>query len=91
MIVAQKRKGEFTFIYHDYADAREVYVVGDFNQWQPDRKMRRYQDGTFRLKVSLPPGRYEYKFIVNGQWCEDPDTDDSLMNPFGTRNSVCLV
>jgi hypothetical protein len=45
---------------------------------------------TFAAMVSLPPGRYEYKFIVDGEWVEDPKAD-SVPNEFGSRNSVIHV
>ena len=32
--------------------------------------------GNFSCILSLPKGRYEYKFIINGTWCADPENDN---------------
>ncbi|MGB9823767.1 MAG: glycogen-binding domain-containing protein [Candidatus Hydrothermia bacterium] len=54
--------------------AKSVYLVGDFNNWSPtSHPMRKEEDGTFWIVVKLPPGKYEYKFFVDGQWTADPD------------------
>jgi len=37
------------------------------------------------------PGRYEYLFVVDGQWLPDPNAKESVANPFGGRNSVLRV
>ena len=73
--------------------AKKVLLVGDFTDWQSKaRKMQRLKprSRTFVATVALPPGRYEYKFIVDGEWIEDPQAD-AVLNRFGTRNSVCTV
>ncbi|MCX7661960.1 MAG: hypothetical protein N2Z79_04690, partial [Candidatus Omnitrophica bacterium] len=42
-------------------------------------------------KVSLKPGRYEYKFVVDGCWIEDPKCKLRVPNPLGSQNSVIEV
>ena len=39
----------------------------------------------------LPPGAYEYKFVVDGEWLTDPGNPEVRPNAFGTYNSVLLV
>jgi 1,4-alpha-glucan branching enzyme len=73
--------------------AKDVTLVGDFTDWQArplimDRMKPRSR--TFAAAISLPPGRYEYKFIVDGEWVEDPKAE-SVPNEFGTRNSVVTI
>lgn len=91
-VQADKKSGEVTFIFSGYRDARQVYLAGDFNQWDASRKrMSKYRDGTFRAKVNLKPGEYQYKFIADGNWVPDPEADSQIVNPFGTVNSLVRV
>ena len=60
------------FTYSD-STARQVFLAGDFNDWKTDDlAMERNSDGIFRKLVKLSPGRYEYKFVVDGKWTSDP-------------------
>jgi 1,4-alpha-glucan branching enzyme len=53
--------------------ARRVSLAGDFNNWDPeDMPMYKGSDGVWYLSVSLAPGRYEYRFIADGAWQDDP-------------------
>ncbi len=73
-------------------EAGEVFLVGDFNDWNADGyKMRKFKDGTCKKKVKLKPGRYEYRFIVDGDWWTDPQNDQRCSNPFGQENSVITI
>lgn len=74
------------------ADAKEVYLLGDFNHWDPKKHpMKRIGQNRWVASVSLPQGAYEYKFLVDGQWVEDPLNDQVCENCFGTRNNVFNV
>jgi 5'-AMP-activated protein kinase regulatory beta subunit len=73
----------------DAVEAKEVLLMGDFNNWSPKKHpMRKGEDGMWNKMVMLPPGDYEYKFLVDGQWREDPQNDHLCPNCFGTYNSV---
>jgi 1,4-alpha-glucan branching enzyme len=73
-------------------DAKAVSVVGDFNGWRPDEHpMKRHETGEWKKHLFLSPGRYEYKFIVDGQWWEDPASEQRCPNQHGTYNSVVVV
>ncbi len=79
-----------TFVYAD-SSAREVYVAGDFNNWDPrDIRLER-SDGIFTITIFVSPGRHEYKFIVDGIWKEDPDNPETVPDPYGGKNSVLWV
>lgn len=81
-----------TFICREADGAQRVCVVGDFNQWDPEAgRMCKYGDGTFRVKVSLKPGEYQYKFVVDDVWVNDPQAETQAENPYGTLNSVVHV
>lgn len=74
------------------SEAREVALVGDFNRWDPQaHPMRRDEAGVWRKAVLLFPGRYEYRFLVDGQWCNDPVNAVRCANCFGTENDVLVV
>jgi 1,4-alpha-glucan branching enzyme len=72
------------------ARAKRVELAGSFSAWQPTA-MRRQRDGCFTTVVPLRHGTYEYKFIVDGDWCTDPDNPLAVPNPYGTENSLALV
>jgi 1,4-alpha-glucan branching enzyme len=71
----------------------EVYVAGSFNDWAPAQKrmQERKGDGVYTATLMLPKGEYEYKFIINGVWCIDPECPAWVQNRLGTLNSVRLV
>jgi 1,4-alpha-glucan branching enzyme len=92
MAVIKTKKGEVTFIFDSKADAKQVYVAGDFNQWNPsDKKMTKAKDGSWRAKLTLAPGRHQYKFVADGTWLDDPSSKQKECNSFGTVNSVVEV
>ena len=39
----------------------------------------------------MPPGSYEYRFVVDGQWVDDPEVNELIPNPFGSANAVLEV
>ena len=74
-------------------EAQEVYLCGDFNQWIPRTlpMIRHGEDHCWEKRLALAPGRYEYKFIVNGIWIHNPDAPENLPNIHGSLNSVVEV
>ena len=71
-----------------------VYLAGSFNNWDPQatKMVDKSGDGIYTVSVTLAPGIYEYKFVVNGVWTLDPDPDrDWTQNGLGTLNSVLRV
>jgi len=82
----KRRKINFTL---DSPDAQEVILMGDFNSWNSKRHpMKRDGKGIWNKTVMLSPGKYEYKFLIDGEWREDPRNDRNCLNCFGTQNSV---
>jgi cyclomaltodextrinase / maltogenic alpha-amylase / neopullulanase len=86
-------KKQVTFTYNASSGAKAVYVAGDFNDWQPTagKMSKGKQNGTFQLKMKLAPGEYQYKFVVDGAWLNDPQAKGQVMNPHGSLNSVIRV
>jgi 1,4-alpha-glucan branching enzyme len=73
-------------------EASKVMLVGDFTDWQQRPiSMEKGVDGTWRATVKLPPGTYSYLFLVDGQWCDDPECVQRVPNPFGSYNMVRQV
>jgi 1,4-alpha-glucan branching enzyme len=84
------RRAQFRFCANP---GSEVFVCGTFNNWAPMQyPMKDNPDnGVFKTTIPLPRGRHEYKFVVNGAWCEDPDCLESVPNDCGSTNSVITV
>jgi hypothetical protein len=73
-------------------EAKKVVLCGEFNQWSPEATpMKRQSDGRWMTTVALQPGRYQYKFVADGQWLPDPGAREAVPNPFGSLNSVVEV
>jgi len=72
--------------------ATTVCVAGTFNHWQPEAKaLHPIGGGHWRKETVLPPGTYEYRFVVDGHWLADPLARETVPNPFGGRNSILQV
>jgi 1,4-alpha-glucan branching enzyme len=73
-------------------EADTVCLMGDFNLWNEKKHpMKSRGNGAWEKIVVLPPGRYEYKFLVDGSWCNDPVNNDCCDNEFGTQNNVIHI
>ncbi len=80
-----------TFRFTD-ADARSVLLVGDFTHWQAQPvRMRKGPDGVWTATVGLSAGAHTYRFIVDGEWCDDPECTLHVANPFGGQDMVRRV
>mgnify|MGYP006300511529 CR=1 FL=1 len=68
----------------------EVYVAGDFNDWQPTKKLtNKNNDDIYTGTILLDRQKqYEYKFVINGKWSVDPNCDEWVPNSLGSLNSV---
>jgi len=72
--------------------AKSVVVTGSFCGWSPGgHPLGRDARGVWQAVLTLPPGRYEYRFVVDGQWRDDPACADRVANPFGSENGVFVV
>jgi hypothetical protein len=73
-------------------DAKTVCVAGTFNGWKPEKMpLIRQGNGRWAGDLAVKAGRYEYLFVVDGQWLPDPNAKESVQNPFGGKNSVLVV
>jgi 1,4-alpha-glucan branching enzyme len=74
------------------SDAEKVVLAGDFNHWDAGSlPMKKNSNGIWETRVELPPGRYEYRFWVDGVWQDDPNARERVANPFGSQNCVRIA
>ena len=67
-------------------------MSGEFNGWSPETaNLSRQDGGLWETSLALQPGRYEYKFVVDGRWLPDPSVNENVYNAHGTLNSVLEV
>ncbi|MBM3250258.1 MAG: hypothetical protein FJZ09_05375 [Candidatus Omnitrophica bacterium] len=73
-------------------EAKEVFVVGDFNNWKLDHSSRmEAADGGWKKRVNLASGRYRYRFVIDGNWVEDSANPAREINPYGSMDSMIEV
>ena len=69
--------------------ANSVQLVGDFTQWtERPINLRMGAKGIWHAKVELEPGEHRYRFLVDGQWRDDPECRLHVSNPYGGQDSV---
>ena len=72
--------------------AQAVLLAGDFTNWeQSPVALKKLKSGSWKGTVALAPGSYEYRFLVDGQWQDDPTCPNRRGNRFGSQNCVCVV
>ncbi len=77
------------------ADASEGLLLGDFNNWLHEEgiKLKKQKDGSLKATVSLEPGVYQYRYILNdGRWVNDGNANSYSFNgEYGVDNCVISV
>ncbi len=76
--------------------AGDVRIAGDFNGWVPDRGVRSLiasegQERVWTKVLTLEPGTYQYRYVVDGEWREDPTNPQTAPGPTGQPNSILHV
>jgi len=74
-------------------EGSKVFLAGSFNDWDPTAKEMKDKKngGVFTATLDLPAGSYQYKFVIDGIWCADPECTEWRQNDLGTLNSVKIV
>lgn len=81
-----KKKQEFRYT---APTAMTVQLVGDFTGWgTAPVGLAKGKDGIWRGAVELAPGMHRYRFLVDGEWQDDPECTLRVPNPFGSENAV---
>lgn len=93
-VVILPAPGELRPVNFEFYDqnADSVCLAGSFNDWNPHvSPLRNVRAGGWALRLLLAPGRYEYRFLVDGQWRMDPRARQQVTDFCGGVNSVLTV
>lgn len=72
--------------------AHNVFLAGCFNGWDPHATpLHWHDDGIWTCSINIEPGEHQYRFIVDGEWQDDPLNARRCCNEFGTENCVLIV
>ena len=72
--------------------AKQVEIAGSFNGWIADETpLKKERSGKWKASLALSPGRYEYRYLVDGSWENDQRPVECVPNTFGTWNCVVEV
>lgn len=83
---------EGVFFWRPRGHEEEVSIVGDFNEWVPDRRVVSIPDAHRTIKfVPLLPGQYRYRWVVNGVWLEDVNNPNRVQSSVEGFDSICQV
>jgi chromosome partitioning protein len=72
-------------------DAEQVHLAGDFNDWSLDGSEMEPIGGVWKKVVKLPPGRYRYRYVIDGHWQSDPLNAEVAPSPYGGDDSILVV
>ncbi len=72
-------------------DALQVQIAGDFNDWKPERTDMEPAGRIWRTILKLAPGRYRYRYVIDGQWCTDPMNPAVEPSPFSGNDSLLVL
>ncbi len=88
MAKTDEAKSAQEFFYRS-PEANSVQLVGDFTRWQKEPiNLAKQADGMWKANVPLAAGTYHYRFLVDGQWRDDPQCALRIPNIFGSYNMV---
>jgi len=71
--------------------AEHVLLAGDFNDWTLEGSEMDPMGGVWTKVIKLPPGRYRYRYVVDGRWENDPSNAAVEPNPYGGYDSVLVM
>ena len=87
-----RRIGESILFIVSFPKASSVFIAGDFNAWNPHKTpLTKAPDGSWQVTIPLTKGVYKYRFVVDGNWQQDPHNNNTEPNEFAGLNSVLKV
>jgi chromosome partitioning protein len=90
--VGVRQSGDEVIFAARFERASKVLVAGEFNSWSPmSTPLRMEEPGIWRTSLPLKPGRYRYRYIVDGKWQTDPHNDRVESNQFGEVDNIIDV
>lgn len=75
----------------DFQSVKNIIISGTFNDWNETQDSLQKTENGWSIHLQLKPGVYMYKFIVDGEWTEDPTNPDKVLSEFDNYNSILLV
>ncbi len=85
-------KKRVTFKFSAPSSIHEVKLAGSFSNWEKGAiMMSKGKNAEWKAQLSLAPGEYEYKFLADGNWYNDPQADRQVQNIWGSENSLRIV
>jgi hypothetical protein len=75
-----------------FMEAKQAAISGDFTQWSREGiPLKKGSGDEWTAILQLQPGDYQYRLVVDGQWCDDPRATLRVQNPYGTTNCVLRI
>jgi 1,4-alpha-glucan branching enzyme len=71
--------------------ALQVQIAGDFNDWKPERTIMKPEGRLWRTTLMLDPGRYRYRYVIDGEWLTDPMNPLVEPSPFSGNDSLLVL
>jgi len=72
-------------------DAAQVQIAGDFNDWKPELTEMEPVGRVWRRTLELAPGRYRYRYVIDGQWCTEPMNPVVEPSPYSGNDSLLVL
>lgn len=85
---AAKPRQKRVALTYDAPDASSVAVTGSFCGWDEGVPLKKDRSGRWKTTLTLSPGDYEYRFLVDGEWRDDPNCTERTVNRYGTQNCI---
>lgn len=73
-----------------YADAKKIFVAGDFNDWQPEELPLKRHEDIWSTQLILPAGNFAYRFIVDGKPVMDPANGSTITKNDETNSFIAV-
>ena len=91
-MVTQGKSRKSVKLTFNHAAEGPVFVAGTFNNWSTQTtKMKKLPNGSWEVRLQLPPGEHQFRYYTNGRWFTDYAADGVVPNGLGDFNSVLTV
>jgi chromosome partitioning protein len=80
----------FTFTI-EAPEAARVQLAGEFNGWTAEGSEMEGDGGVWTKTLRLIPGRYRYRYVIDGEWQKDPQNAVVEPSPYGGQDSVLVL
>jgi len=90
MVRCEGNRCSFTFKFRAQ-EAKQVFLAGDFNNWNEQSHAMRRAGEVWSLTLELPPGEHRFKYLVDGFWHNDLEAHKYVPNVWGSDDSVVIV